>query len=224
MHKLENLLDLERFNLDNESMLTYFGLKEALEILAKSESETEISDRKVHEWTINFVSKINPFLWHKWFECIFVLKKIPLYRSLLFVRNGWEWFGKDKDEYGSEKTYKLSNLWGFVGTPEKAKVLKALKHKEIKLIMEKRISEAFSAFPKPPVRTIKISKFTGKSYVHCSSATSGLGFYIPAVGIPSDDPSTIFWSIKNLREFGLSKEKTIYYKKLIINLLSFISV
>ena len=215
---MDCLEDLDRFDLNRESLILYFGLKDSLKIISSWES-SKTTNKKVLAWVYKFVTKINPFLWEKWFDCIFKRKEIPLYRDLLFYKNKWAWFGHFHDPYGVEKPYKLSNLWGFVGVPPLDEVLIAFKSPLIKNTMIDRLIWAFTATPNKSKTVTKISKFTGKEVSITISSGSRFGIDFPVVELPADDPCTIFWSIKNLREFDLSVTKTVLFKKLVFELI-----
>ena len=218
---LKTIEDLDRFNLAREPMLIYFGLKDSLRIIDLW-SDGENVDLKVLKWTYKFITKINPFLWEKWFDCVFLRKEIPLYRDLLCYKHRWEWFGHFYDPYAVEKPFKLSNLWGFVGVPPKEEVLKAFKNPLIKNKMINRLIWAFNAKPDKPRTFTRMSRFSGKEFTITISSGSRFGIYSPIMELPLDDPCTIFWSIKNLREFDLSPTKTVLFKNLIFKLLNFL--
>ena len=213
-----NLEDLDRFDLNRESLILYVGLSDSLKIISSWE-DSNSGNENVLKWTYKFVTKINPFLWEKWFDCIFTRKEIPLYRDLLYYKHKWAWFGHFYDPYGVEKPYKLSNLWGFVGVPPTYEVLAAFKHPLIKNAMINRLIWAFSTTPNKPKTITRISKLTGKEVSIRISSGSRFGIDFPVVELPTDDPCTIFWSIKNLREFDLSVTKTVLLKKLVFKLI-----
>ena len=218
---LKDITDLRRFDIEREPLLVYFGLKNSLEIVSSWE-DSKSSDDKVAGWTYKFVTKINPFLWEKWFDCVFLRKEIPLYRDLLFYRHKWEWFGHFLDPYSVEKSYKLSNLWGYVGVPPMDEVLKAFKHPVIKNALINRLIWAFNSKPKAAKTITKKSRFSGKEVSFTISSGSRFGIDAPVMELPSDDPCTIFWSIKNLREYDLSSTKTVLFRNIISDLLSFL--
>ena len=222
MNKLESIEDLNRYDIESEEMLIYFGIQDALKITNRWTPSEEEIDEKVVNWTKKFVLHTNPFLWAKWFHVLFNEKEIPLYRDLLYSRAKFEWFSRFSNIYNIEKPYKVSNLWGFVGMPAKNEVEKAFRNETVKKMVIEKLIWAFSAEPKKSTFIKKKSRFSDKIITVEIHPTSRFGFRIPAVNTSPLDPGKVFWGISNLREFHVKGEKLLFFKKLIYDLLNFL--